>query len=182
MDRRAGRRDRRLRVPRQALEGCGAVALDAGRAEGARARHRRALRGRMRALRPAGGLPQDHPLDQQRAARRPAHLPGGRFPPGPQGTAYELRPRPGRRDVGAPAVRLLAAAAAAATGIQVGSAMVATRYVVDQTGPASLALLRYAIGFCCLLPPVLLAGPRTRFGPPGPPAAGLLGIIRFVVP
>jgi len=36
-------------------------------------------------------------------------------------------------------------AAAAATGILVGSAMVATRFVIDQTAPASLALLRYLI-------------------------------------
>jgi drug/metabolite transporter (DMT)-like permease len=56
-----------------------------------------------------------------------------------------------------------AAAAAATTGVQVGAAMVATRFVVDQTGPASLALLRYAIGFCCLLPFVLWTGERTRF-------------------
>jgi hypothetical protein len=55
-------------------------------------------------------------------------------------------------------VRFLPAAAAAATGILVGSAIVATRFVIDQTGPASLALLRYLIGFCCLLPPVLLSG------------------------
>lgn len=54
-------------------------------------------------------------------------------------------------------MKLLPVAAAAATGIQVGSAMVATRFVVDQTGPASLALLRYLIGFCCLLPLVLWA-------------------------
>lgn len=59
-------------------------------------------------------------------------------------------------------MRALPIAAAASTGILVGSAMVATRLVVHETGPASLALLRYAIGFCCLLPPVLLAG-RLRF-------------------
>ena len=41
--------------------------------------------------------------------------------------------------------------------------MVATRFVVDQAGPASLALLRYAIGFCCLVPFVLVAAPRARF-------------------
>ena len=39
-------------------------------------------------------------------------------------------------------MRFLATAAAAATGILVGSAMVATRFVVNQTGPESLALLR----------------------------------------
>src|SRR6266446_6354492 len=61
--------------------------------------------------------------------------------------------------------RFLAAAAAAATGVQVGSAMVATRFVVDQTGPISLALLRYVIGFCCLLPVVWLSAGRLRFIP-----------------
>ena len=59
-------------------------------------------------------------------------------------------------------MRVLPLAASAATGILVGSAMVATRFVVDQTGPASLALLRYAIGFCCLVPFVLVAAPDAR--------------------
>jgi drug/metabolite transporter (DMT)-like permease len=76
-------------------------------------------------------------------------------------------------------VRLLAAAAAAATGIQVGSAIVATRFVVDQTGPASLALWRYAIGFCCLVPFVLLAGSRPRFEWRDLAPIGLLGITQF---
>jgi drug/metabolite transporter (DMT)-like permease len=53
--------------------------------------------------------------------------------------------------------RFLPIAAAAASGILVGSAMVATRFVIDQTAPASLAFLRYLIGFSCLLPPVLLS-------------------------
>jgi drug/metabolite transporter (DMT)-like permease len=53
-------------------------------------------------------------------------------------------------------------AAGAASGILVGSAMVAIRFVIDQAHPASLALWRYLIGFCCLLPPVLLS-PRVRF-------------------
>src|SRR5258708_30632856 len=53
--------------------------------------------------------------------------------------------------------RFAPTAASAATGVQVGAAMVATRFVIGQTSPASLALLRYAIGFCCLLPPALLA-------------------------
>ena len=74
---------------------------------------------------------------------------------------------------------LLAAAAAAATGIQVGAAIVATRFVVDQTGPASLALLRYLIGFCCLLPAVLLTAPRTRFERADLLPIGLLGITQF---
>lgn len=71
--------------------------------------------------------------------------------------------------------------AAAATGIQVGSAIVATRYVVEQTGPASLALLRYAIGLCCLVPPVLLWAPRARFERRDLLAVGLLGITQFGV-
>ena len=69
-------------------------------------------------------------------------------------------------------------AAAAATGILVGSAMVATRYVIHQTAPASLALLRYAIGFCCLLPPTLLS-PRVRFEWRDLLPIGLLGITQF---
>ena len=55
-------------------------------------------------------------------------------------------------------MRALAIAAAAATGVQVGAAMVATRYVVGQTDPASLAMLRYIIGFLCLLPALTAAG------------------------
>lgn len=42
--------------------------------------------------------------------------------------------------------------AAAAVGVQVGAAIVATRLVVDQLGPATLAALRYAIGLASLLP------------------------------
>jgi len=48
---------------------------------------------------------------------------------------------------------LLAVVAAAATGVQVGSAIVATRFVIDQTDPVTLAFLRYLIGFCLLLIP-----------------------------
>lgn len=49
--------------------------------------------------------------------------------------------------------RLLPVLAAAATGVQVGSAIVATRFVIDQTDPVTLALLRYLIGFCSLIIP-----------------------------
>src|SRR5262245_31043282 len=57
--------------------------------------------------------------------------------------------------------------------------MVATRFVVDQTGPASLALLRYAIGVLCLAPFVLASGERLRFeGRDWLPIA-LLGITQF---
>src|SRR6267142_939059 len=75
--------------------------------------------------------------------------------------------------------RFLAAAAAAATGVQVGSAMVATRFVVDQTGPTSLALLRYVIGFCCLLPVVWLSAGRVRFARRDILPIALLGITQF---
>jgi len=75
--------------------------------------------------------------------------------------------------------RFWPAAAAAATGIQVGTAMVATRFVVDQAGPASLALLRYCIGVCCLLPAVLLSRSRARFAPRDLVPIALLGITQF---
>jgi drug/metabolite transporter (DMT)-like permease len=78
-------------------------------------------------------------------------------------------------------LRFWPAAASAATGILVGSAMVATRFVVDQTGPASLALLRYVIGFCCLLPVVLLSADRTRFARRDLLPIALLGITQFGV-
>lgn len=74
--------------------------------------------------------------------------------------------------------RVLPALAAAATGVLVGAAIVASRVVVDETGPASLALLRYAIGCCCLLPPLLLA-PRPRFARRDLVPIGLLGIVQF---
>ena len=76
-------------------------------------------------------------------------------------------------------LRFWPAAASAATGILVGAAMAATRFVVDQTGPASLALLRYVIGFCCLLPVVLLSPGRTRFARRDILPIALLGITQF---
>lgn len=74
----------------------------------------------------------------------------------------------------------LAVLAAAAVGVQVGAAIVATRFVVGQTGPASLALLRYAIGFLCLLPPALAAG-RVRFDAKDVIPIALLGITQFAI-
>jgi drug/metabolite transporter (DMT)-like permease len=68
--------------------------------------------------------------------------------------------------------------AAAATGILVGTAIVASRYVIDQTAPASLALLRYAIGSLCLGPIVLL-GHRVRFARRDLLPIALLGIAQF---
>jgi drug/metabolite transporter (DMT)-like permease len=76
--------------------------------------------------------------------------------------------------------RTLAIGAAAATGVQVGAAMVATRFVVHDSGPATLAALRYAIGFFCLLPACLLA-PRPRFAARDLGPIALLGIGQFGV-
>ena len=76
--------------------------------------------------------------------------------------------------------RLLPAAAAAITGILVGATIVATRFVIDQTNPASLALWRYLIGSCCLLPPLLLSA-RARFERRDLLPIALLGIIQFGV-
>src|SRR5205085_2052587 len=76
-----------------------------------------------------------------------------------------------------PALPILAAAA---TGVQVGLAIVASRFVVDQTGPASLALLRYAIGVLCLVPPILLA-PKVRFARRDVAPIAILGILQFGV-
>lgn len=77
-------------------------------------------------------------------------------------------------------MKLLPALAAAATAAQVGAAMVATRFVIDQTGPASLAMLRYAIGALCLLPAVLAAG-GMRFRARDLAPIALLGIGQFGV-
>jgi drug/metabolite transporter (DMT)-like permease len=74
----------------------------------------------------------------------------------------------------------LPAAAAAATGIQVGAAIVATRFVIGETAPASLALLRYAIGLLCLVPPLALAR-SARIAPRDLVPIGLLGIVQFGV-
>ena len=41
--------------------------------------------------------------------------------------------------------------------MQVGATIVATRFVIDQSDPISLALLRYAIGATCLIPFALAA-------------------------
>jgi drug/metabolite transporter (DMT)-like permease len=49
--------------------------------------------------------------------------------------------------------------AAATVGVQVGAAMVASRFAVAELDPISLAVLRYGIAFLCLLPPAFMAGP-----------------------
>lgn len=67
--------------------------------------------------------------------------------------------------------------AAAAVGVQVGAAIVATRFVIGDTTPAALALLRYAFALACLAPFV----PRVRFAPGDLVPIALLGIGQFGV-
>ena len=74
----------------------------------------------------------------------------------------------------------LAVLAAAITGIQVGAAITATRYVAADISPASLAFLRYAIGVACLLPAVAMAG-RIRFARADLVPIAALGIGQFGV-
>ncbi len=74
----------------------------------------------------------------------------------------------------------LALAAAALTGIQVGAAMVASRWIIADIGPATLALLRYAIATLVLLP-FVLSRPRVRFTPIDRRAVTALGIVQFGV-
>lgn len=82
----------------------------------------------------------------------------------------------------------LALAAAAGTGIQAGAAVVASRAVVGEVGPWSLAWLRYAIALVCLLPAVLVlpAPARIRAGDVLPLAilgglqmGGLIGLVNL---
>lgn len=65
-----------------------------------------------------------------------------------------------------------------ATGVQVGAATVATRFVLDQSDPVTLALLRYGIGVLCLLPAVLLLS-RGRIARRDLLPVALLGIGQF---
>ena len=119
------------------------------------------------ALRAAGGLPEDHALDQQHPARRPAHLRGGRLPPRPRGAAHELRPRPRRARPGT--CTLVIERGPAPRRRRPPPAFWSARPWWPRASSWTrrarprLALLRYAIGFCCLLPVVLLSAERTRF-------------------
>jgi drug/metabolite transporter (DMT)-like permease len=70
--------------------------------------------------------------------------------------------------------------AAAATGVQVGAAITATRFVAGDISPASLALLRYAIGVACLVPALAMTR-RVRFAGRDILPIALLGIGQFGV-
>ena len=71
--------------------------------------------------------------------------------------------------------------AAAAVGVQVGAAIVATRFLVGELGPATLAGLRYAIGLATLLPFVLAAREPAKIAPREWPRIALLGIGQFAL-
>jgi drug/metabolite transporter (DMT)-like permease len=71
--------------------------------------------------------------------------------------------------------------AAAAVGVQVGATIVATRSVIGETGPVTLAALRYAIGLLTLLPFVFAATHRVRFERADVPRVVLLGIGQFAL-
>jgi len=73
---------------------------------------------------------------------------------------------------------LLAILAGSVMGVLVGAAMVATRYVITQSDPASLALLRYSLGTLGLIPPFLMIR-RIRFKGRDLMPIALLGIGQF---
>ena len=68
--------------------------------------------------------------------------------------------------------------AAAATGILVGAAIVASRYVIDQTTTATLAMLRYVIGFLCLASVVAIIS-RSGFQKQDLIPISILGIVQY---
>ena len=74
----------------------------------------------------------------------------------------------------------LAVLAAAITGVQVGAAITATRFVAAAISPSSLAFIRYAIGVACLIPALALVG-RVRFAGRDIAPIALLGIGQFGV-
>jgi drug/metabolite transporter (DMT)-like permease len=73
---------------------------------------------------------------------------------------------------------VLAIVAGTTTGVTVGAAMVATRFVIAQTDPASLALLRYGIGTLGLIIPLLMIR-RVPFARRDLLPIALLGIGQF---
>ncbi|MCM0019669.1 MAG: DMT family transporter [Tagaea sp.] len=75
----------------------------------------------------------------------------------------------------------LALLAAAGTGLQVGVAMVASRAVAGDVDPATLALLRYAIGAAVVVPLVLAARVSWRLSPRDLAAVAALGVVQFGV-
>jgi drug/metabolite transporter (DMT)-like permease len=70
---------------------------------------------------------------------------------------------------------------AAAIGVQVGLALVATRYVVGESGPATIAMFRYAIGAACLLPVMAHLRMPMRFSRRDAIPIAIFGILQFGV-
>lgn len=70
-------------------------------------------------------------------------------------------------------------AVAAGTGVQVGLALVATRYVVGESGPATIAMFRYAIGAACLLPVMAHLRMPMRFSLRDAIPIAIFGILQF---
>ncbi|MEJ2666328.1 MAG: DMT family transporter [Deinococcales bacterium] len=70
--------------------------------------------------------------------------------------------------------------AAAGTGVQVGAAMVASRFALHALGSADLALLRYALALALVLP-AALAARRRRWARRDVLPVALLGITQFGV-
>lgn len=75
---------------------------------------------------------------------------------------------------------LLPTLAAALVGVQVGAATVASRFVIGETDPVMLGVMRYAIGVACLAPFVVRAG-WPRFAGRDLAPMAVLGIVQFAV-
>src|SRR5439155_1457983 len=101
LDRGAGRRAGGLGVPRRTLEDRCPATPAAGGAEGAWLGPRDPPRERVRALRAPDGLPQDHALDPERAARGATPVRGSGVPRRAQGAQPQLRQGSRLGDLGA---------------------------------------------------------------------------------
>src|SRR6478736_753962 len=105
----------------------------------------------MHCLRARQGLPQDGAVDPEPPGSRARHLRLARLRAGAVRGQPRFRQGPRQRNLGAGALNR-ALLAAAGSGALVGAAIVASRFAIGEVPPLTLALLRYAIGFACLLP------------------------------
>jgi drug/metabolite transporter (DMT)-like permease len=72
-------------------------------------------------------------------------------------------------------------AAAAASALSAGAAVVATRFVIGETDPISLVLYRYVIAVICFVPILPIIWPRGRLTPVELAKIALFGILFFVL-